>query len=303
MRLNLNLTKFETLRLSIAEPKTKTKQIHFNLSNLSFSNGQPKSVTIITLTMKRVVILKSESDSTDNYSTLLRENNFDPVFIPTLEFRFKNLDILREKLCTPDGFSGIIFTSPRCVEACEQSLIPTGSKIDEKWSKLHNYCVGEVTHNVIIDALSLSARGKHTGNANNLADFIFENLEGARLETPFLFPCGNLRQDTLQLKLLDYGYFVDATEVYETVAHSELEASLRKALIEDKAEYLCFFSPSGVNYTNAILKKLEINLQNYKLIAIGPSTRKCLESSDYKVYKTAEKPSVEYLVKALIESQ
>lgn len=252
--------------------------------------------------MKRVVILKSESDSTDNYSTLLRENSFDPLFVPTLEFRFKNLDKLQEQLATPDAYSGIIFTSPRCAEACEQALLQSGRKLDEKWSKLHNYCVGEVTHNLIHAALNLNARGKHTGNANNLADFIFENLEGARLETPFLFPCGNLRQDTLQLKLMDYGYFLDSTEVYETVAHSDLEHSLRKALIEDKAEYVAFFSPSGVNYTNAILQKLEINLQDYKLIAIGPSTRKCLETNGYKVYKTAEKPSVEYLVKALIES-
>lgn len=251
--------------------------------------------------MKRVVILKSDSESSDSYTCMLRENNFEPYFVPTLEFRFKNLDKLQEKLQAPDAFSGIIFTSPRSVEACEQALTEIHSKIDEKWSKLHNYCVGEVTHNLIHVALDLNARGKHTGNANNLADFIFENLEGVTLDRPFLFPCGNLRQDTLQLKLMDYNYFLDAIEVYETVAHSDLEENLRKSLIEEKAEYVAFFSPSGVNYTNATLKKMDINLSNYKLIAIGPSTRKCLESNGYKVFKTAEKPSVEYLVKALLD--
>lgn len=253
--------------------------------------------------MKRVVILKSESESADSYTCLLRENNFEPLFVPTLEFRYKNLDKLYEKLCTADAFSGIIFTSPRSVDACEQALNELGpTKIDAEWTKLHNYCVGEVTHNLIHVALDLNARGKHTGNANNLADFIFENLEGIRLERPFLFPCGNLRQDTLQLKLMDYGYFLDPIEVYETVAHSELEQNLKKALIDEKAEYVAFFSPSGVNYTIAILKKLELDLQNFKLIAIGPSTRKCLETNGLEVYKTAEKPSVEYLVKALLDS-
>lgn len=252
--------------------------------------------------MKRVVILKSESESSDSYTCLLRENNFDPIFIPTLEFRFKNLDILVEKLQAPDTFSGIIFTSPRSVEACEQALNTAATKIDAKWSTLHNYCVGEVTHNLIHVALDLNARGKHTGNANNLSDFIFENLEGSRLESPFLFPCGNLRQDTLQLKLMDYGYFLDPVEVYETVAHSDLEANLRQAMIDEKAEYLAFFSPSGVTHTNAILKKLDIDLASYKLIAIGPSTRKALESNGFEVFKTAEKPSVEYLVKALVGS-
>lgn len=254
--------------------------------------------------MKRVVILKSESESADTYTCLLRENNFEPLFVPTLEFRYKNLDKLYEKLTSSDAYSGIIFTSPRSVEACEQALTANApkTKIDGEWTKLHNYCVGEVTHNLIHVALDLNARGKHTGNANNLADFIFENLEGARLDLPFLFPCGNLRQDTLQLKLMDYGYFLDAVEVYETVAHTELEQNLKKALIDQKAEYLAFFSPSGVNYTNAILKKLDVDLQNCKLIAIGPSTRKCLETNGFEVYKTAEKPSVEYLVKALLDS-
>lgn len=251
--------------------------------------------------MKRVVILKSESESTDTYTCLLRENNFDPIFIPTLEFRFKNLDQLQEKLQSPESFSGIIFTSPRSVEACQQALIAIRSKLDPKWTDAHNYCVGEVTHNLIHTALDLNARGKHSGNANNLADFIFENLEGGQMQKPFLFPCGNLRQDTLQAKLDEFGYTLDPLEVYETVAHSELESSLQQALTNENTAYIAFFSPSGVNYTNAILQKLNMNLDNVKLIAIGPSTRRCLTSSGFDVHKTAEKPSVEYLVKALLE--
>ncbi|KAG4076933.1 hypothetical protein HA402_015920 [Bradysia odoriphaga] len=221
--------------------------------------------------MKRVVILKSESESSDSYATLLRENNFDPIFVPTLGFGFKNLDTLKTRLGEPDNYAGIVFTSPRSVEACEQAI--KGTNFDKKWKDLHNYCVGDVTHNMIHVVLDMNARGKQTGNANNLADYIFESLEGHRLQNPFLFPCGNLKQDTLQLKLLDYGYFMDPIEV-----------------------------PSGVNFVNAILKKLEIRLSDFKLIAIGPSTRKSLESNDLTVFKTAEKPSVEYLVKALLDA-
>ncbi|KAJ6642798.1 Uroporphyrinogen-III synthase, partial [Pseudolycoriella hygida] len=228
----------------------------------------------------RIVILKSESESSDSYATLLRENNFDPIFVPTLGFGFKNLDVLKAKLNEPGNYAGLVFTSPRSVEACEQAI--KGTNFDKQWKQLHNYCVGDVTHNMIHVALDLNTR------------------EGHRLQFPFLFPCGNLRQDTLQLKLLDYGYFMDPIEVYETTAHPDLELNLRKALIEDKAEYLAFFSPSGVNFVNAILKKLEIKLSDYKLIAIGPSTRKSLETNDLTVFKTAEKPSVEYLVKALL---
>lgn len=247
---------------------------------------------------KKVVILKSESESSDAYASLLTENNFEAIFVPTLEFGFKNLDTLRAKLEEPENFSGIIFTSPRSVEACEQAVKQT--HFDKKWKELYNYCVGDVTHNIIHTALDMNARGKATGNANNLAEYIFDSLDGARLTLPFLFPCGNLRQDTLQLKLLEFGYFLEAVEVYETVAHQRLEENLRRALVDDH-EYLAFFSPSGVLHVKAALQKLNVDLSQYKLIAIGASTRKCLESNDLTVYKTAEKPSVEYLVKALLE--
>lgn len=80
--------------------------------------------------MKRVVLLKSESESADSYTSLLRENNIEPIFVPTLEFRFKFLDKLREKLQTPDIYSGIIFTSPRSVEACEEALNEEQIKIE-----------------------------------------------------------------------------------------------------------------------------------------------------------------------------
>lgn len=274
--------------------------LNIQLENCSFYNqfSVNKKIFFTIIKMNKVVILKSESESSDAYATLLKENNFEALFVPTLEFRFKNLDLLSKKLEEPDNFSGIIFTSPRAVEACEQAVKST--HFDKKWKDLYNYCVGDVTHNVIHTALDMNARGKQTGNANNLAEFIFDNLEGERLTLPFLFPCGNLRQDTMQLKLLEFGYFLEAVEVYETVAHSELEQNLRKALIDDNAEYLAFFSPSGVTHTKAALAKMDIDLNNYKLIAIGASTRKCLESNDLKVYKTAERPSVEYLVKALI---
>lgn len=250
---------------------------------------------------KKIVLLKSESESVESYKNQLREHDFEPIFIPTLEFRFKQLDVLKEKLAKPDEYAGIIFTSPRSVEACEQAI--KGGKLDTRWFELHNYCVGECTHNLIHSLFGLNTRGKHTGSANSLTEFIFENLEGARLTKPFLFPCGNLKQDTLQLKLIDYGYFIEPIESYETVAHSELEENLREALADDTGgSYLAFFSPSGVNSVNMIAQKLNVNLLKHKLIAIGPSTRKCLENSDLRVYKTAEKPSVEYLVKALIDS-
>lgn len=248
--------------------------------------------------MKNVIILKSESDNSDNYSSLLLENNFKAIFVPTLEFRFKNLEQLNEKLNTPNKYSGIIFTSPRSIEAVLGAL--DGDKLPEKWSELHNYSVGTVTFNAAKSSLNLTTKGKESGNATNLSDIMINEFQDIPVEFPFLFPCGNQRMDTLPLKLAENNILLEEIECYETVAHSELEQNLISALKDENSEYVAFFSPSGVNYCNAIFQKHEIDLSNKKLIAIGPSTRKSMESNDLSVYKTAEKPSVEYLVKALL---
>lgn len=248
--------------------------------------------------MKTVVILKSETESSDVYAEQLKEHKFNAIFVPTLGFGFKNLDALKTELMQPDKYSGIIFTSPRSVDAVKESL--QDEKLPDGWKTLHNYCVGEVTNNLIRASFEdISLRGKETGNANHLADYMKEQFEGNK-NLPFLFPCGNLRQDTLIIKLSELGFRFVPCEVYETTSHPDLGENLVNALTQDNVEYLAFFSPSGVNYCIDYLTKNEIKFDGKKLIAIGPSTRKSLEGKGLSVYKTAEKPSVEYLIKALI---
>jgi len=255
----------------------------------------------MTSLKRTVIIFKSESDSTDLYNEVLREHSFNPIFIPTLSFGFKNLDKLEAKLRHPDNYAGIIFTSPRCIEAvCEALAL---QELPGGWKMLHNYSVGEVTHNLAMSSLQqLFTHGKQTGNARNLADFIIDTFDGSR-DFPFLLPCGNLQQDTLLSKLISAGFHVDACEVYETKCSPNLKSSMDKALKEENIEFLCFFSPSGVNCTADYFKENNINLEQYKLIAIGPSTRKAIEEKGWKVFRTAERPTVDALVRVLINPE
>lgn len=248
---------------------------------------------------RTVLIFKSESDSTDLYTAELEHNNFRAVFIPTLSFGFKNLDKLNAKLQHPDDYAGIIFTSPRCIEAVQQAL--EGRELKGAWKMLHNYAVGETTHALAHDMLNqLFTHGKQTGNARNLAEFIVDTFDGSR-DMPFLLPCGNLASDTLLIRLQAAGFKVDATEVYETKCNPELADYMERVLQqEDYIEYMAFFSPSGVNCACEYFTKNNISLEPYKLIAIGPSTRRAMEQKGMKVFRTAEKPSVEYLIKVLI---
>ncbi|XP_055918875.1 uroporphyrinogen-III synthase [Eupeodes corollae] len=251
-----------------------------------------------TMKARTVIVLKAESDSTDYYAEQLRENNFNAIFVPTLGFGFKKLDELRQKLINAEQYAGIIFTSPRCIDTVREAL--QAREMPKSWHLLHNYAVGEVTHNLAMTKLEqLFTRGKETGNASALADYIIETFDGDK-EKPFLLPCGNLRTDILLSKLGVAGFLVDAVEVYETICHPELGETLDRALKEDNVEFMAFFSPSGVNCTVDHFAKNNLSFEGKKLIAIGPSTRKCIEERGLKVYRTAERPSVEYLIKVLI---
>lgn len=250
---------------------------------------------------RTVIIFKSESDSTDVYAEELQRHFFNPIFVPTLAFGFKNLEKLHAKLQHPDDYEGLIFTSPRCVEAVVKALENT--EMPGGWKMLHNYAVGEVTHNMAMNELQqMFTQGKQTGNARALAEFIIDNHDGDK-ELPFLLPCSNLAQDTLNLKLREVGFRVDACEVYETKCSPELGEKMDHALKSENVEFLCFFSPSGVNCTHDYFKAKDIPMDKYRLVAIGPSTRRALENKGLKVYCTAERPTVEHLIKVLINPQ
>ncbi|EDW86214.1 uncharacterized protein Dwil_GK16872 [Drosophila willistoni] len=253
--------------------------------------------------LRTVIIFKSESESTEIYAETLNAHNFQPIFIPTLSFGFKNLDELQRKLQNPDKYAGIIFTSPRCVEAVSEAL--QLSELPGGWKLLHNYSVGEVTHNLALSTLQqLFTHGKQTGNARNLGDYIVDTFDGSR-NLPMLLPCGNLATDTLLSKLAENGFSVDACEVYETKCNPQLGELLERALVQasDNIEYLAFFSPSGVNCVYEYFNTRQIPLDKWKLVAIGPSTRRAMEAMGMKVFCTAERPTVEHLVKVLLNPQ
>ncbi|KAH8300840.1 hypothetical protein KR018_012598 [Drosophila ironensis] len=252
---------------------------------------------------RTVIIFKSGSETDELYAETLEQHAFRPVFVPTLSFGFKGLPELRQRLQTPDKYAGIVFTSPRCVEAVAESL--EGRELPGGWKLLHNYAVGEVTHNLALTTLDqLFTHGKQTGNARALGDFIVETFDGSR-DLPLLLPCGNLATDTLLSKLAENGFSLDACEVYNTLGHPQLSENIERAMEVhgDSLEFLAFFSPSGVNCAHEHFRRRELSMDRWKLVAIGPSTRRALEALGLRVYCTAERPTVEHLVKVLLNPQ
>ena len=248
--------------------------------------------------MPGVVLFKSESDGPDKFVKVLEDNNFAaPISINCLDFRFKNLDLLKERLKTPDEYEGIIFTSPRAVHGVAE-IVKDESEITNSWNVKSNFCVGESTSELSQRLLKLSPLGKESGNAQNLATFIISRYEAKAPTKSFLFPSGNLKQDILEKSLKDRNLELEALEIYETCQHPTLDKSIEDLNL-NKVDFFVFFSPSGIKFSHPLLVKHQIDLENIKLIAIGPSTKKAIEELGLKCHQTCTKPSPESLIEAL----
>lgn len=242
--------------------------------------------------MTVVVLFKADTDGSDKFVNHLENHKFNVCSIACLDFQFINLLTLKNKLSQANDYAGLIFTSPRSVQAAYKAnqsdeLIP--------WKNLRNYTVGNTTGELAQRLLHLKTNGSEAGNAKNLSEII---INDGPSEKPFLFPSGNLKQDILEKALLREGIKVDGLDVYETIPHPELETSIA-SMKKRKIDYIVYFSPSGIKFSLTLIKKHEWNLTCIRFIAIGPSTKKLMEENGLECYKMCEKPSPESLLQAL----
>ncbi|KAJ0173880.1 hypothetical protein K1T71_010026 [Dendrolimus kikuchii] len=240
--------------------------------------------------MKKVVLFKSVSE---DYQKAFSENDFETVFVEPLQFVFINVNDLFEKLLHND-YDGIILTSPRAIEAVSKCWDPTKFVI---WNTKRVYTVGEASCHKIKLLLGLEALGATSGNAENLAKIILkENNENSK----FLFPCGNLRSETIPTTLQSAGVTVDALTVYETKENENLKLDLME-LNESEEDPCCvvFFSPSGCEYIHRQLQTFSNKLSHLPHFAIGNSTAHKIENLGMEIAGVAAKPKAESLVESV----
>ncbi|XP_052228535.1 uroporphyrinogen-III synthase-like isoform X2 [Dreissena polymorpha] len=231
----------------------------------------------------------------DLFEVALQAEGYITHNVPVLEFQFMNLDRLAACLQCWESYQAVVFTSQRAVEATvkAQSLAKCLNTGEAMNTNLQCFVVGESTSKAACEA-GFKPQGAGSGNAENLADYITKSL--LKPGKPLLYPCGNLRRDTLSCKLK----VAEEIEVYKTVKSShikeEIEAVLHKV---GSPDYAVFFSPSGVQCTVDLLKDDTLSLKHAKVIAIGPTTERELVSQGIEVMATAPLPSPEGLLAAI----
>lgn len=159
-------------------------------------------------TMKQVLLLKEEDE---DYRDALAARGFPTVFIETLAFDFPLSDSdWRVRMCAPERFGGLIFTSPRAAQALELWMLSLPQDdgfllgLRALWREKPIYVVGPKTSSVVSRVLqdppnliTTKAGGK---SAEALATEIVDlhHSQGlAASNLPLLFLCGSTRRQEL----------------------------------------------------------------------------------------------------------
>lgn len=232
----------------------------------------------------------------DIFEKELLKHNLNPVSIPVLEFNYINIDRLSECLLQLEEYSAIVFTSQRAVEAILLSA-KKNTDVAKNFGDVTCYVVGGSTSKAASDA-GFSPEQSDAGNAEKLAEYIIK--ESKSKEKPILYPCGNLRRDTLSKKLKEAGFRLNEIEVYETVQNKCIREKVQEFITQQGVpDYVVYFSPSGVQYTADIVSEGLLPLEQVKVVAIGPTTEKELRERNVPVFAVAPTPSPAGLLQAL----
>ncbi|KAJ8013618.1 hypothetical protein DPEC_G00031670 [Dallia pectoralis] len=243
----------------------------------------------------------------DPYIKELASHGHKATLIPVLSFEFVSLNILSDKLFQPDKHGGLIFTSPRAVEAVKMCLEEHDrmsewtSSVRDKWNAKSIYVVGKATA-ALVENLGLIPLGEDTGTADVLSRLIVEREDTSSL--PLFFPCGSIKREVLPTFLRKNGVPLETLMVYQTAQHPDLEKNLKNHFTEQGVPAsIAFFSPSGVKFCLETVRRLSgERLNQIKFAAIGPTTADAMIEAGLTVSCSAEKPTAEHLARGIAKA-
>ncbi|HEX8368175.1 MAG TPA: uroporphyrinogen-III synthase [Pyrinomonadaceae bacterium] len=228
----------------------------------------------------------------DKFSSRLKESGFEIINFPSLQtLPLEDLSNLDEKLETMEKYDGLFFTSPKAAEVFLQRNRKSAFR-----GKV--YALGNRTK------LLFENTGFETvfrENANTAEELVncFDKAEFAGKKFLFVRGDKSLRAIPGLLKNISE---IDEIVVYRTVGNAfdeSLLAEIGDQLRRGAVDWICFFSPSGIE---SFVKTFgEKSLSEIKIAAIGTTTAKKAAAEDLKVEFISPKASAEDFALGLIE--
>ena len=249
-----------------------------------------------------VLLLRRYDGVSDKFHKAIRDHQVKSL--PILDFKYINVEQLKCAMESISTISGIIFTSKRAVDAlftvsCEKMISSVSKLIDD--GNFHIFCVGHGTAQHVHNLFAWKSLGAQSGKATTLARYITDVKNELIIDKPLLFLSGNLAFNTLVEMLSKNGIRLERLDCYETFKNQTFDAEFQLYLeCYANPRVIVFFSPSGCSFFFEDQSRRAIS-ETCKIIAIGQTTKSCLENLDITVHLTLNEPTPECLSEAINE--
>ncbi|KAL6941818.1 hypothetical protein ACO0RG_002956 [Hanseniaspora osmophila] len=258
---------------------------------------------------QKIILLKNKTTPFDPYDDLLSKTGFQPTFIPLLKHTHlpdQCLEILNSKQLLELDF--LIITSQRAVECVQQSILNCLSSDDKKLLLSKPvYTVGPATAKFITEVGFEDVRGGlEAGNGSILSDLIINDLKDNNNTSNILFLVGEVRRDIIPKKLSPFTNIkLQEVVIYKTECLDDITDRFNEHYLPSTKNVVVFFSPQGTEYIIPQLGNLSAS-ETPKIISIGPTTEKYLNSNSIQVDQVCAKPDARSLlacIQRVLESQ
>ncbi len=227
----------------------------------------------------KVLITRARSQAME-FAKYLEGYGFTPVFFPTIEVIEPDLwDEVDKRIARIDEYTDLIFTSVNAVKFFIQRFEKFFPIDKLKGKKFH--AVGVKTKNEVEKYGFQVEELPEKSDKENLFEKIFKDSKPGR---KFLFPHGNLTDESFIKFLKDKGLDIDDVVVYKTIkpeVSDEMKIEIRRMLEGGEIKVITFFSPSSVANFFEIFEGIDLKKQ--KIAVIGETTLKECEKFGLKV--------------------
>lgn len=242
--------------------------------------------------MKSPVVLVIRRD--DQFSALLRDSGCEVLNLELIRTEpAENLSELDARLAWIDEYDGLFFTSPVAAEVFVKQSNKAGSKFTGK-----AYVLGERAGKILENS---GLEVVYRSSANTVEELIGYFDEAEFVGKKFLFVRGDRSLRTIP-QLLAAKARIDEAVVYQTRENRSSETvleSIREQLRKGAIDWVCFFSPSGVE---SFRKLFATGLtRNAKVAVIGKTTARKAEELHLNAHFVSQRANAEDFAVEFIE--
>lgn len=242
---------------------------------------------------KKIVVTRARAQAS-KLTDILKEKGAEVIECPSIEIsKIEPNEELNEAIKNIVDYTHIIFTSQNAVDIFFEELYKEYDARSLKAAQIVS--IGPATTKQLKKyGIKADMQAKEF-----VAEGVIESLEGKlNKDSKILLPRAKEAREKLALELAKICE-VKEIHIYETIKGINDEEILSE-LENQKIDYITFTSSSTVKNFYSMLNQAALkNIEEAKIISIGPITSKTVEDMNKSVYKEADEYTIDGVVKAI----